>query len=417
MSEKRVFYGWKIVAASVVILAVGLGMFFSTNSLFVIPVCESFGVSRGQFTMHRTIITVVSACTLPFYGKAITRIGAKKILLCGIFMIGIVTFLYSFANSLLHFYILAFINGIFHNTVSFMVIGILIGNWFADKKGTATGLAFAGSGLGGAVMIPIVSRIIEAADWRFAYRFMGVFGIVSLVPVICLVIKDAPAQLGLMPYTISNNTQGAPRSANNTARSLSAREAFKTSIFWMLAIGFFMIGGFGSPTNTHSTAFLLDLGYPIATVSAVVAIFMTFLSVGKILLGLVYDRFGSMAGAVLISICCFIFPVAALLSHMPAFPWVYAVTVGIASCGMSVPVPILIDRYFGSKDSPVLFSAFTFLMTLSAAVSVPLMGAIFDNMGTYRLAWLAFMIFAVIISICMVSAEFLHRRKTPLHYS
>ena len=100
---------------------------------------------------------------------------------------------------------------------------------------------------------------------------------------------------------------------------------------------------------------------------------------------------------------------------MSAFPWVYAVTVGIASCGMSVPVPILIDRYFGSKDSPVLFSAFTLLMTLSAAVSVPLMGVIFDNMGTYRLAWLAFLAFAVIISICMVSAELLHRRKTPLH--
>ncbi len=64
---------------------------------------------------------------------------------------------------------LAFINGIFFNAVSFMVIGILVSYWFEDKRGFAIGLAYSGSGLGGAIMVPVVSRVIELVNWRFAY--------------------------------------------------------------------------------------------------------------------------------------------------------------------------------------------------------------------------------------------------------
>ena len=74
---KKAFYGWKIVIASTIILAVGLGMFNSTNSIFVKPVCDSLGFGRSQFTLHRTIMTLTSACIMPVYGKAIQQLGVK----------------------------------------------------------------------------------------------------------------------------------------------------------------------------------------------------------------------------------------------------------------------------------------------------------------------------------------------------
>ena len=407
---KQIFYGWKIVLASVIILAVGLGMFNSTNSVFVIPVCSSLGCSRSQFTLHRTIITLTSACLLPFFSKVIVRLGVKKTLLTGSIMLGSVIIGFSFAGSLWHFYLLAFVYGIFYSAVNFMIIGILIGRWFDDRKGLAIGLAYSGSGLGSAVMIPVLNNVIERTDWRFAYRFLGAVGLAILIPIVIIVIHETPEKIGLKPFTSEKTDRDRKKEDAVPYINLSLSQSTRTIRFWLLLTAFFLITVFAASTNTHSTPFLQDLGYPGAKVSTVISLFMVFLTVGKILLGLIYDRFGAMAGNLFIIACSLVFPVAALLSHIPLFPWIYAVTVGTASCGVSVPLPILITRYFGKKDYPAIFSLFTMTTTLGMAVSVPAMGAVYDFTGSYRPAWAALFIFSIIISICLILPEIAYRK-------
>ncbi|MCL2437079.1 MAG: MFS transporter [Clostridiales bacterium] len=400
-NREQIFYGWKIVAASVVILAFGFGMFFSTNGLFVVPVCESLGLSRAEFTFHRTVIMIASACALPFYGKAIQRFGVKKILFVGMAMLGMVTFGYSFATNMMHFYLLALVNGIFFASVSFMTIGILISDWFTDKKGVANGFAFAGTGVGAAIMTPVISRIIEQAGWRVAYRFMGAFGAIVLLPVIFFLIKDKPAQMGLTPYT----SPGVKQETKSHVYNLSFREAIRTSRFWLLSIALIFIACYASSTTTHSVPFLSDIGYSPAKVSAVIALVNVVLAGGKIVLGIIYDRFGTMVGNNFVSVCCITFPIAALFAHVPGIPWVYAVSVGMAGCALSVPVPILINKYFGEKDYPVIFSIVSLFITFGSAVAVPSKGAIFDFTGSYDVAWIIFLVFAVVVAICLFAAE------------
>jgi MFS family permease len=409
---KKVFYGWKIVAASTMILAVGLGLFNSTNSVFVKPICDSLGFGRSQFTLHRTIITLTSALIMPVYGRVIERFGVKQVLLVGAFMLSLVTIGYSLAEELWHFYLWAFVNGIFYNAVSFMVIGILVSYWFEDKRGFAIGLAYSGSGVGGALMIPVVSRIIELANWRVAYRFMGILGLAILLPIILFFIKERPEKAGLKPYTSPGRDKGGESQTEGSLFNLSLRASFQTSRFWLLAVAFFLISAFAAATNTHSAPYLSDIGYSTAFVSAVISLFMVFLTVGKIILGAVYDRFGTMAGNVLVAVCSLVFPMAALLAHMPAFSWIYAVSVGMASCGVSVPVSILITKHFGMNDYPMIFSIFTMITALGQSVSVPLMGAVYDHAGSYRPAWIALLALSVIISVCLVASEIIYRKET-----
>jgi len=183
---RRIFYGWKIVGASAVILALGLGMFTSTNSVYVKPVCDTLGFARSEFTFYRTILTLSSALVLPFFGRIVKWAGVRSMLLFGAIALSLVTFGYSFATSLWHFYILAFINGIVYNNVSFMVIGILISTWFEDKRGLATGLAYAGSGLGGEQAFrylhcnPIRLQFANATVWGCLQRKKLVVGPVHM---------------------------------------------------------------------------------------------------------------------------------------------------------------------------------------------------------------------------------------------
>jgi len=405
----KVFYGWVITAASIVVLAAGIGMYSSTNGLFVIPVCETLGISRGQYSVHRTLITIVSAFAMPFYGKLIRRLGVRNMLLIGSAALGIVTGCYSMAQSIWHLYLLAALNGIFVNAISFMVIGMLISEWFVGRRGFATGLAFSGSGLGGALSIPAVNRVIELYGWRAAYVFIGALGLIILVPVILALIKNNPQMAGLSPYELTDREKSRIRSAGAPERDLPLGAALKTGRFWLLAVAFFLISCLCNVTIAHSAPFLQDTGYTAAAASAAVSFYMASLSAGKILLGFVYDRFGVMSGNAVIAACCLVFPVAALLAHIPALPWIYAMTAGIASSGFSVPVPILIIKYFGARDYPMIFSAMTMVTTAGSAVSVPAMGAVYDYAGSYQPAWFALLAFSVIIAISMFLAELKNR--------
>ncbi|MBQ4086577.1 MAG: MFS transporter [Clostridia bacterium] len=403
-----IHYGWVVVVAGVLTLALGQGMLGSTNSVFVVPVCEALGVSRSSFTFHRTILTLVSCCVTPFFGKLIQRFGVRRIMLTGAVFLGLINFCYSFAQSLMHFYVLAFFNGLFSNMLSFMVVGILIGNWFAEGKGLATGIAYSGSGIGGAVMIPVVTSVVENFDWRMGYRVIGAVGFVTLSAVALLLVRDLPQDKGLAPCTSGKKKSV---SAEKPAFDLSLGEVLRTSRFWLLAASFLFIACFAAATNTHSTPFLIDLGYPSETVSAVISLFMIFLTVGKIILGFLYDKLGSLVSAVFIGVCCIVFPVAALLSGNMPFPWLYAVFVGIASCAFSTPMPILVTRYFGTKDYPTILSIFSTVTSLGSSFSVPLMGAVYDNTGSYGPAWYALLGLSCVIAFGLVACELSYRRK------
>lgn len=404
---KKPFYGWVIVGSSMLLLALGLGMYTSTNSVFVKPVCAALGLARGQFTLYRTIVTLLGAATMPLYGGLIRRMGVKKTLVLGAIALGLVNLAYSFATQLWHFYLVAAVNGIFLNGVNFMIVGVLVSAWFDGKKGFATGLAYSGSGIGGAVMIPVVGWLIEQTSWQWAYRFMGLFGVAVMLPVIFLFIKNSPADMGLAPL---------PRAgAGDTGRlaevpGATLAQAIRTGKFWLVLAALFLIGAFAGATNTHTAPYLSDLGYSTAAVSSAVSLMMVFLTVGKIALGAVYDRFGTLAGGLVVSVFSLVFPVFALLAAYPGMPWVYAVCVGVASCGFSVPASVLIVRYFGEKEFAVILSLFTMATTAASSASVPAMGAIHDATGSYRLAWLIFMGCSAVITACLVGADLLHRR-------
>ena len=391
-------------------MSMSVGMFTNTNSLFVKPVCESLAFTRASFTLYRTIVLLTGALTLTFYGRLAKKIGVKKILAAGALMVSLVSIGYSFSTKLWQFYILAFVHGLFLNGINFMTVGVLISSWFHGKKGLATGLAYSGSGMGGVIMIPVISRMIEHLGWQWAYRFMGVLGIALMLPVIVFFIKNNPETMGLSPLAQDKSEQ----KLNITLDSLSFREALRSSRLWLLVTGLFFINSFSTSLNTHSAPYLSDLGYSAVYVSSVMSFYMFFLSLGKIILGSVYDRFGAMTGNVFISVFSLGFPVFAYFAHIPAMLWLYALFVGTASCGVSVPVSTLVLRYFGKKDFHLIFSFCMMISNIAPSISTPLMGAVYDYTGSYRPAYIGYFIGSVIIASCLVGVEIVARNYSKL---
>jgi MFS family permease len=411
--KKRLFYGWIIVFASFIITFAGLGVINSTSGILIKPICDSLGFARGEFTFHRTIMILVGAFLMPLYARIYRRIGVKKVLFVCIIAMAAVTYAYSFSTRIWHFYLIALINGIFICGPSFMTARFLINNWFKDKRGFVTGIAFAGAGIGTAVFIPIAGYVAESMDWQAVYRFVGIAIFVIMLPTVILLVRENPQSMGLTPYTEKTKADSGEKSESQET-GIMFRQAIKTPIFWMLIISFFLLSIMAGGPNFNSIPYLTDIGYPVAFASFVMSLLMITHMLGNVSLGGFFDRFGILTGSIFLSLCCIIFPILALNAANPVFVWIYAVFYGPASAGFSVPVILFVSLYFGRKDFAAIFSVFNMAGQLGTALSGPSMAVIYDMTGSYFWGWIMLIAFGTIILICLSSAYFLKKKNTWL---
>jgi len=410
LKTPKIFYGWFIVAACMLVAAAGIG-FHNTASIFIRPVTEDLGLSRGEFTFFRTIITAVSAGLLPMYGKLAKRFKIKNIMLVGTVCSALSLISYSFASQLWHFYSLAIINGLFVNAAHFMLIGILINRWFEDKRGLALGIAFAGSGLGAAVMVPMVSQVIELAGWRWGFGFSAGARWMVIIPRVLFLIKEHPEDKNLTPYKTGNNNQ-TPADPNRIPTGLMLSQARKTPTFWILAVAFLCIAVGAGASNAHTAPHLGDLGYSSVFYSAVVSFSLLTLTTGKIFIGHVFDRFGLYVGGAVLGISLTLSPIFALLSANPVAPWFHAFFLGLGSTGFSIPINIYTMKFFGEKDFTAILSIMSMITAFSAAFAAPVMGLAYDFLGSYTSAWVVLVVLGIVVFICLAAANFISKGKT-----
>ena len=404
MEKKKPFYGWMIVAVSIVSMMLGCGAFTGAAAAYIAPVCAQMGFAKGEFTLYRTIVSLLGALLMPVFARLIRKMGVKKVMLIGLIGNALAYALYSFAGALWHFYLAAALEGIFTNGISFLTIGVLINSWFLDNRSTIAGIAYAGTGLGGAVAVPIVSQLAEHLGWRWAYRGMAIASVAVLLPVILLLLRDTPEQMGLAPYRSQGKKQEERQAAHAAQSGVSLFAAKKMPAFWLLIFGFFLLNVCcGGPSN-HNVAFLQDLGYSTAFAAAITSGYMAVVAVGKIAAGTLFDRLGTPRTALLLCGACIGFPALALFCRIPGIPWVYAVILGFTGMGPSVGISALVRHVFGDRDFASIFSLASMASTLGAAVAAPLMGVLYDASGSYTLSWILWLVFAVLTTACLMGA-------------
>ena len=411
MEKKKPFYGWVIVAASVALMMLGCGAFTGAAAAYIAPVCAQMGFAKGEFTLYRTIVSLLGALLMPVFARLIRKAGVKKVMLIGLMGNALAYTLYSFAGALWQFYLAAALEGIFTNGISFLSIGVLINNWFLDNRSTVAGIAYAGTGLGGAVFVPIISQLAERLGWRWAYRGVAAVSVAVLLPVILLLLRDSPAQMGLAPYQAPGKKQEEGQAPAGAGSGVSLFAAKKMPAFWLLIFGFFLLNiCCGGPSN-HNVAFLQDLGYSTAFAAAVTSGYMAVVAVGKIAAGTLFDRLGTPRTALLLCAACIGFPVLALFCRVPGIPWAYAAFLGFTGMGPSVGISALVRHVFGDRDFASIFSLASMASTLGAAVAAPLMGVIYDASGSYTPAWMLWLVFSVLMAACLMGALWKGKKK------
>lgn len=411
MKKPKLFYGWYIVLACMLIIGAGIGLFHNSFAVFAASVPEDLGFKRGAFALYVTVQAVASTVATPFYAYLFQRFGLRTIMLTASVVCSGIHFGFSFSTHLWQFYVLAAVLGCFDIAIGVIPIGTLCNNWFFEKRGLAAGIAFAGSGLVAAVMIPLLSVVIEHFGWQMAYRTIGGCALALLLPTLLLIIRDKPQDIGLLPLGSSEHERLSPEHGRVLAEGMTRAEALRSPVFYLFAFSTFCSATLSVGLVMHIAAYLSEIGYTAGYAGAIVSLSMLAMLLGKLIFGIIFDRLGLAAGAFLSGFLFFLASSLLLFAGIGAVPLLFALTFGFAYSTQTVSVTLLTSHFFGEKEFTGIFSLVVMVMMIGYAVGSPIPAGIYDVTGSYTAAWLFFVLLSILTTTGYMVAVVL-RKKT-----
>jgi MFS family permease len=169
------YYGWRIVANSVVGLALGwsvLGLF--AFGLFLVPLEAEFGWSRETISVGFVVLSWTSIPATVLFGSLVDKYGVRPVMLPSIAGLSLcLAAMYLMTNNLWQFYLTLFAIVMIGGATSPVCYSRVLVDWFDRRRGLALGIGLAGVGVGNAIIPGIVSTLITSSGWRMAYVAMA----------------------------------------------------------------------------------------------------------------------------------------------------------------------------------------------------------------------------------------------------
>ena len=194
--------GWRyvLVAAAVCIMAMGTMGLPNAYGVFYTPMSEALGAGRGAITLHFSLSNIAIGIFAPVVAWSLSH-GHKmrNVLMVASVLVAGSGVAIALAPNTLVMDVAAVVRGIGFAAASMLVITLYIGNWFVRGRGTLTGLALSGSGIGSAIASPIVTACIERFGYQAAYLGFVGLTVLTILPVM-LLCPLTPQEVGMAPY-------------------------------------------------------------------------------------------------------------------------------------------------------------------------------------------------------------------------
>jgi sugar phosphate permease len=399
----RFFYGWYIVGVAILVHIAGTLSFSSTLSIFLKPITEELGVSRGAFSLVRTAEIGVAAFIAPLLGPLLDRHGGRWILVIGVLMEGTGFLLSSLVREFWQFLAVRCCLVIAGEALlSSLVVNVTIAQWFVRKRGRAIAIANLGTGLA-KLSIPFCAAwLFVVVGWRGTWTVFGIVAPLLVIAPALIFVRRRPEDLGLTPDGEASSqapadAQGIDKTRRAQRRptvpddiSWSRSEVLRLPSFWLL-VATFGIAGIGiAGLNLHIFSFITDIGYsPLVAASFMSTIALTQLG-STLVWGMLADSFDIRK----VSCVQFLIQgtglVIAILSAQIHFVYLGFFLYGTGLAGSFVIREVIWANFFGRASLGTVRGVSLFFSHLFAASGAPFFGFLFDATGGYYFSFAVF---------------------------
>src|SRR5574341_421772 len=147
--RREFFYGWTIVGVGFLANVASTFTLASTLSVFLKPLTEDLGVSRGLFSLLRSGESLISAGLAPVVGSLVDRHGGRLLMTFGALVVGAGFLLLSQVDEFWQFALVRWsLVSVGDALLGSMVINVTIARWFVRRRGRALALSSMGIGFG-----------------------------------------------------------------------------------------------------------------------------------------------------------------------------------------------------------------------------------------------------------------------------
>ena len=402
---RPVFYGWWIVTAVFGLTSMVSGFYFLGFSAFVLPLSETFDVGRDSVGL----LFGVSSSVAAVFGLAAARISPRVMTFAGVLMMGVGFLLLGRAESFLAY---AFIQAPLVATGGFLIVmygsGTIINNWFSKRRGLAFAIGMTGVSFG-ALLVNLTQFLIDGMGWRDTTLVLGIIVLTAGLP-LAAIMRTRPEDEGLLP-------DGEPPRPGVQARATSAaapvlpadsghtvRQALATRTFWVMSLAFMSRNFVTTGLGGHFIPAIEDKGFTAAAAAALLIAFAVMTVPSRLTSGYLGDRWrrNIIAGLLMVVIAgsMLIMIWAQALALIIVFVLLYGAAWGGIGGAMSMA---LRGEFFGRRDFAAIASVTTLVIGLGELSGPFVAGRIFEETGSYRLAYVAFAVAALISAIGLLS--------------
>ncbi|MFC1899105.1 MFS transporter [Chloroflexota bacterium] len=407
----RIFYGWWIVVACLVItLYTGGIVHFGFTAVFN-PIAEEFGWSYAQISLASSLRGLEMGILAPLMGFLVDRWGPRRLIFSGSITICFGFLILSQISSLAMFYVAFIFLATGMSTCAGTVMMTAVTNWFHRKAGLTIGIVSSGFALGG-LMVPVMTMLIDNFEWRTAMIIVGIGMLVIVLP-LSLLVRHRPEQYGYQP---DGRTVDTPepvviqRTPTVKITNVSTKQALRSRAFWQVAISSMCHSFVVGAVITLMMPYLGNLGIS-RSVSSMVALVLPVASIiGRLgsgwLSGVIGSRKLYAVSFLLMTVGLFIFG-----NVTAGKMWLIILFVTLFSLGWGLSVTtrtILIREYFGRASFGTILGFTSGMMMLGNVGGAPLAGFIFDTFGTFKFAWFGYGILTVLGVILSLTSPLPH---------
>lgn len=409
--QTRIFPGWWVVAGAFLCMRTGYAVAYSFAAFFGALEGE-FGARRGETSLVFSI-----AAFLYFFmgfpaGLIADRTGPRPVVIGGLLLIAIGLVAAARATSLWQIYLGYGLGVGVGIGLSYVPSVAAVQRWFVRQRGTASGLAIAGIGVGTLIGAPAAHQLIASLGWRQTYLVLAAITAVLAI-VAGVLVRPVPERYGLTP----DGDPPHPSGASAMPTGFTIGQAMRSHPFWAIYTGALLMSFGLFVPFVHLAPYAKDVGLGEGFGVLLITLLGVGSTVGRFLFASVTGWIGRRLSFALMYVGA-----AAMLvmwsqsSSGPALV-IFALMFGAFYGGFVAIAPSLAADYFGGRALGSIIGALYSGVGIGALLGSPVAGYAFDFFGSYSGAILAGAVLCVVsfvITLLMPEPrEWLARHQSP----
>jgi len=328
-----------------------------TVSAYIGPIEAEFGWLRSDVSFAFSLVAYMIVVMSPLQGMLVDRFGPRKVVLTSIplFALSLGAIYFTPDNIYVYYFLWALVP---IAGLGLWPLGYLqaVTPWFDRKLGLALGCANAGIGVGSTFLpMLVIGPIIAAYSWRHAILAIAALVLFVSWPVVAYCLKEPSPE------------DTHQRKANH-AFGLSFQDSMREPTFWMLNLGFFLLGMTATSLVTQQVPLLRDAGWTVEETTRLQTTFGFGLLFARVAVGFVIDHVFAPRVMTTVSIggaiACVLYAVA------PEWGYVSALLIGFLLGAEFDVLAFLIKRYYGYLAYGRVYGVIFGVFYLGSAVGI-----------------------------------------------